>query len=255
MNRYICYCILALVVINPVNAASFSEKMVESREQLGELTAEQQQRLSIVIFGPWYSTGPIEGGKFTDTTFAEQPVDLKALRADGKAMWHRQEGIEDGKIYTARFKSRKVEPIYLYRQIRTERGNRITVSLAAKNSLEVWLNGENILTSIKESGLKKDRHLVELELESGTNELLVRIFNWRGRSDFYFSGSPNPALVLWEKIKKDFPIEAGWLEKDLAEQGPEAWFTDRDNAELENKMITSVLSTIGRAGKGGAVQD
>jgi hypothetical protein len=214
--------------------------MFESRQQLGELTAEQQQRLSIVAFGPWYSTGPIEGGKFTDTSVAEQPVDLKSSNADGKAMWHIEEGIEDGKIFSGKFNSRKVEPIYLYRQIKAEKANRIIVSLAARNTLEIWLNGENILTSIKESGLKKDGRLIEFELKSGTNELLVRIFNWRGRSDFYFSGSPKPALILWEKIKKDFPLEASWFEKDLADESLEALFAKRDNAKLE-KWIDSYL--------------
>ncbi len=197
MNRYICFCILTLVVISPTHAASFSERMVEARGQLGQLTAEQQQGVSIVTFGPWYSTGPIAGGKFTDTSIIEKPVDLKMSGPDGKALWHRDERIKDSQKYSLEFNNKKVEPIYLYRQIRAERGNMITVGFSARNTVEVWLNGENILRSIREGGLIKHQHLVELELKSGTNELLVRFFNWRGSSRFYFSGSPNTALILW----------------------------------------------------------
>jgi hypothetical protein len=234
-----------LVVISPVYAVSFAERMVESRGQLGELTAKQQQSQSIVRFGPWYNTGPIAGGKFTDTSIAEQPVDLQKSVADGKAMWHKEEGIEDGEIYSAEYNSRKVEPIYLYRQIRAERDNRITMGFSAKNTIEVWLNGENILRSIRESGLMeggliKNQHLVELELKSGTNELLVRFFNWRGSSRFYYSSSPNPALILWQKIKKDFPLEASWFEKDLADESLEKLFAKGDNAKVE-KWIDSYL--------------
>ncbi len=242
MKSYICFCILALVLISPVHAVSFSEKMVESREQLVELRAEQQERLSIVTFGPWYSTGPIAGGKFTDTSIVEKAVDLKMSGADGKVLWHIEERIKDSQKYSLEFNNKKVEPIYLYRQIRAERDNRITVGFSARNTVEVWLNGKNILRSIREGGLIKDQNLVELELKSGTNELLVRFFNWRGSSRFYFSGSPNPALVLWKKIKKDFPLETSWFEKDFGDEGPEALFAKSDNAKHE-KWIDSYLQS------------
>ncbi|MHC4338520.1 MAG: hypothetical protein ACYSTG_11355, partial [Planctomycetota bacterium] len=125
----------------------------------------------------------------------------------------------------------------------------LTASIGSKNTLEVWLNGREILTSIKEQGLGRGRHLVHLNLKKGANELLVRVFNWRRRWEFYFSPAPNPALKQWRQIKQDFPFESRWMERNLRLNGCLAWFSERQDAELEETMIKAALAEIQLGGK------
>ena len=56
--------------------ATWQEAMLASRVKLPALIAEQKRVLEAVELGTWYIAGPIKGGKFTDRSFAEKPVDL-----------------------------------------------------------------------------------------------------------------------------------------------------------------------------------
>jgi hypothetical protein len=228
---------------------TWQQVMIAARVELGESTAEQNKTLEAVEPGPWYMAGPIKGGKFTDKSFAERPVDLSAVDSGGKALWQKRDDMRDGEIFRVEIETGRVEPVYLYRQIKAGRALRLIASFAGKNTLEVWLNGKNILTSLKEGGIGKDQHIVELNLNSGVNELLVRIFNWRRRGEVYFSLDVNPALILWRRVAGDYPVQSGWMQKDLGLEGCLGWFEKRDKSELEEKMIKTVLKQTEPAGK------
>jgi hypothetical protein len=214
--------------------ATWQDAMVASRAKLPELIDKQEEALEAVQLGAWYVAGPIKGGKFTDRSLAEKPVDLLAGDSAGKRIW-RKNGF--------------VEPVYLYRQIKAKTDLNLTASIDSRNTLEVWLNGRNVLTGIKEQGLGKGRHLIDLKLKTGTNELLIRVFNWRRRWEFYFSPAPNPTLKQWRQIKQDFPVESRWMEKDLGREACLALFGQRDSTELERKTIEKALAEIQPGGK------
>ncbi len=224
--------------------ATWQEAMVASRAKLSGLIDKQKRALQTIEFEPWYVAGPIKGGKFTDTSFAEKPVDLKATDSSGKPVWQKNINIKDGEIYRQEHRTGLVEPVYLHRRIKVKTNLNLTASIGSKNTLEVWLNGREILTSIKEQGLGRGRHLVHLNLKKGANELLVRVFNWKRRWEFYFSPAPNPALKQWRQIKQDFPAESRWMEKDLGLDGGLAWLGRRESTELEEKMIKAALDEI-----------
>jgi hypothetical protein len=220
--------------------ATWQEAMLASRVKLPASIAEQKKALEAVELGTWYVVGPIKGGKFTDRSLAEKPVDLLAADSAGKRIWRKNENIRDREVYREEHRSEFVEPVYLYRRIKAKTDLNLTASIGSKNTLEVWLNGREILTSIKEQGLGRGRHLVHLNLKKGANELLVRVFNWRRRWEFYFSPAPNPALKQWRQIKQDFPFESRWMERNLRLNGCLAWFSERQDAELEETMRNSV---------------
>jgi hypothetical protein len=223
--------------------------MIAARAELSELTAEQTKALEAVEPGAWYMAGPIKDEKFTDKSFAERPVDLNAADSNGKALWQKRDDIKDGEIFRVEIETGRVEPVYLYRQIKADRDLKLIASFAGKNTLEVWLNGKNILTSLKEGGIGRDQHIVELNLKSGVNELLVRIFNWRKRGEAYFSLDVNLALILWRRVARDYPVQSGWMQKDLGLEGCLNWFNERDSSELEEEMIKAVLKQTAPAGK------
>jgi hypothetical protein len=228
---------------------TWQQVMIAARAQLDELTAEQNKTLQAVEPRAWYIAGPIKGGKFTDKSFAERPVDLNAADSGGKAQWQKRDDMKDGEIFRVEIETGRVEPVYLYRHIKADRDLKLIASFAGKNTLEVWLNGKNILTSLKEGGIGKDQHIVELDLNSGVNELLVRIFNWRKRGEVYFSLDVNPALRLWRRVAADYPVQSGWMQKDLGLDGCLGWFEKRDKSELEERMIKTVLTQSKPAGK------
>lgn len=223
---------------------TWQQVMIAARAQLGELTAEQNKALEAVKPGAWYMAGPIKGGKFTDKSFAETPVDLNATDSGGKTLWHKRDDMKDGEIFQVEIETGRVEPVYFYRRIKADRDLRLVATFAGKNTLEIWLNGENILTSLKEGGIGRDQHIVDLNLKPGLNELLVRIFNWRRRGAFYFSLDANPALKLWRRVAGGYPVHSGWMQKDMGLEGCLSWFDNRDSLELEEKMIKAVLTEI-----------
>jgi len=260
-QRFCCVCVslsvfvicgstqaVAASALETTQGNSWQEIMVAARRRLPDLAAGQKQVLENLELGPWYSAGPIKGGKFTDTSFAQKPVDLTKVDKDGNNLWTERSDINDGVIYQGRCDRGGVEPLYLYRPIRAPRTLTLTAGFGARSAIDVWLNGEKVLTSIKEQRPRKNQYLLDLDLKAGENQLLVRIFNWNGRYAFYFSPEPHPALKQFRQIKSAFRIESAWMEKQLGPDGCTAWFDQRDSAELEKNMIEKVLSDLSTAG-------
>ena len=227
-----------------VDIAPWRVRMMDNRTYQARLVDKQTAALARVQLGPWYSAGPIKGAKFTDKSFAENTVDLEAKDDSGNALWKLREDITDGELYEGRLDTGQIEPMYFFRQIRAAEPVMLRASFGSRNALDVWLNGYKIISRMRERGLKKDQHIIGLNLKSGTNELLVRILNWKTRYGFYFSPAVDSALWSWRQIKEQYPVESGHMEKDIGQDGCVAWFGRRDNAELEEKLVSRVLAEI-----------
>jgi|GEM_PF-5363354 len=229
--------------------APWQVRMVDNRIAQPRLADAQTATLAKVQLSCWYSAGPIKGAKFTDKSFAENIVDLEAKDDSGNALWKLREDITDGELYEGRLDTGQIEPMYFFRQIRAAEPVMLRASFGSRNALDVWLNGRKIISRTRERGLKKDQHIIGLDLKAGTNELLVRILNWKTRYGFYFSPAVDSALWSWRQVAQEFPAESGWMAGDIGQDGCKAWFGRRDDAELEEKLVAKVLAEIEPAGR------
>ncbi len=85
----------------------------------------------------------------------------------------------------------------------------------SEDGIKVWLNNKKILKRDVPGSLKDNRDSVELNLLKGKNYLLMKIYNRKGGCDFYFSLKNDPLAALWSKIEKEFPLECGWIKRDI----------------------------------------
>jgi len=63
------------------------------------------------------------------------------------------------------------------------------------------------------------------------------------------SGEPLRAPAFWGEVARDYPAETDWLMSDLGADGVLGWFSNRDNAALEQDLIGRVLSQVAGGGR------
>ncbi len=200
-----------------------------------------------VTCGPWFATAPQAAKAFIDTAFPEEGVDLEASDAQGKKLWKKRGKYIDGIPHGLPLKDRAAT--YLYRTITAREAVTLSASLGSDDGLEVWLNGKKILSRDVARGLGRNQDRVDLELKAGENAFLFKVYNISGGHGFYFNLKEDPLLALWNDVKRFFPREALWMERDLPSGGQYEWFRPDESDKAEGKMIKSLLEDLGDAGK------
>ena len=76
---------------------------------------------------------------------------------------------------------------YLYRVIFAKHAAKVPVSFGVNHAVEVWLNGQKVLSRNRHCGPINDQYLATFDLRTGENQLLVKIFNENGGGDFFFN--------------------------------------------------------------------
>ena len=138
---------------------------------------------------------------------------------------------------------------YLYRVINCSKSSTATVSLGSDDGIAVWLNGRKVLSHDVPRGVSAGGERFDLRLKAGKNEFLMKIYNNSGACGFYFSLVKDLALSkLWKSIEEKYPVQAGWVDRDLGDNGYPRWFNGINSVKSEKKMIGSVLKGVGGAG-------
>jgi len=207
--------------------------MVEARLKLA-LAAKQKN----VEAGQWYMAGPTAGG---ESALEDKPFDAGAVDAEGVAIWKKTDAIKDGQISEITSTIREIRPVYFYCRIHAQEAMTLHSGFGSRNALEVWLNGEKVLASTKERKARKDEHIVDLNLKAGFNELLIRVFSWKGKAQLYFALQVDPQVYQWRQLKRQFATQCGWMEKDIGVEQCKAWLGERKTSEIEKKMVEAAL--------------
>ncbi|MCF7674001.1 MAG: SUMF1/EgtB/PvdO family nonheme iron enzyme [Akkermansiaceae bacterium] len=159
-----------------------------------------------VKFGPWYTTGPLPAQAFNEALFPEQGVDLAAKNAAGKALWTPQPQWTDGRAQELPAAGRA--STYLFRTLTTAKPAQVSVNLGSDDGLEVWLNGKKRLSQDVARGVSADSATVILDLQPGSNLLLLKIYNQSGNHGFSFTlGACQTRLA--PASAKEFPALRG----------------------------------------------
>lgn len=140
-------------------------------------------------FGAWSQVGvfsPPEGNANRSFDFVfppEQGVNLNQEFEDGRLKWKAAQELADGKVHAL---SDQLGATYLYRSIRSNGARTIDLSLGSDDGIKVWLNGKLVHKNNASRAAAADQDEARLELQDGSNELLVKITNTGGPAGFYF---------------------------------------------------------------------
>ncbi len=219
--------------------ATWTETMLAARAT----DDHEGQRLAVKL-GTWQATGPMKAKGFTDSFFPERGVDLQAKGPDGKPLWQPRPQWSDGQTQELPSLGGS-EATYLFRTLTAKRPTTLTCNFSSDDGIIVWLNGRKLFSR---ATVTTDA-AVDLPLSSGENRLLVKIHNYTGGYSYAFAVKAQSApVLLWQAIKADFPVQAGWFERHLDGRHL-AWFRAADNAAVQQQMIERSFQEAGREGE------
>lgn len=142
----------------------------------------------------WHTTGPLQATGLNEPLFPESGVDLKASASDGKPRWTAMPKWLDGQ--TIGLTTLAGTATYLFRTIECRAAVKVPVGFGSEGGIEVWLGGKKIHSNKGPRAMVPDQSKVTLDLKSGTNDLLVKIYNRAGGCRFYYSGLAAPSLAV-----------------------------------------------------------
>ncbi len=163
-----------------------------------------------VLFSPWYAIGPLAAPAGEDGWDLAYPPEGEidySKRYDGQG-WkreHRPDGYRHNDIDLPNYSS-----MYLHRTITAQAPTKLTAYVGCDDRAKVWLNGRQLLTVMRPS----NGTAVELPLDQGENQLLLKVYNVTGGKAYSFSLTPNvkggnsndnsPEALLWTLVTRDF---------------------------------------------------
>lgn len=154
-----------------------------------QLEWEQQTRAAPPAppeFGVWRAAGPFTGGGFAAVHQAEfgpeRGVDLDE-QVGGEPRWQPHPEWTDGKAHTLVGGN---TAYYLHRTIDVARAQAGTLWFGSDDSIRVWVDGELRLDKSISRGVAPDQERLDVTLEAGRRELLVKITNGSGGFGFFF---------------------------------------------------------------------
>ncbi|MEE3001559.1 MAG: PSD1 and planctomycete cytochrome C domain-containing protein [Planctomycetota bacterium] len=117
---------------------------------------------------------------------------------EAQPSWSLKPEYVDGKVHA--FEQEAPAAHYVRRTIHAPTERTLTVSLGSDDGLDVILNGNRVHENNTPRGAAPDQDTVDLLLDAGANELMLRIDNYGGACGFYYrpiqegSGSMTPEM-------------------------------------------------------------
>ncbi|MEQ9379472.1 MAG: DUF1553 domain-containing protein, partial [Pirellulales bacterium] len=183
-----------------------------------------------VMFGDWHHVGPFAGDSFevafNEAYGPEAEIDLAARFNDGALNWTHQPSWRDGVVHNPFTGDNSAH--YIYRTFESPVAQTLSLSLGSDDGIKVWVNGDQVLAKLVGRGAAPGQEIVQVPINQGTNQLLMKIVNGSGLSGFYFSGTPLvpqelPQFGAWHHIG---PFAAADFDAAFAEVFPPEYDTD-----------------------------
>ena len=152
------------------------------RHALGRfrLSVSTDSTLTPVSAGVWSTRGPLTF-ESAQAAFAADPGVSAPPGINDE--WTPHPEYEDGSIHS--FEG-ELSAIYLRRSLISPEARTISVGLGSDDAIQVWLNNTLLLANDARRGAAADQEQLELDLNAGANELLVKVVNDRGAFAFTY---------------------------------------------------------------------
>ena len=151
---------------------------------------------SKVSLGNWNSVGPFtaEHGNIAFYNVYEpetKPVNTKdKFTVDTQTLeWKEQTHWKDAEVHNDIVGENSAT--YLYRNINSQTRQNATLYLSSNDALKVWVNQTEVLAS----NIQRDTDKVQIQLNPGNNNLLLKVVNYSGPSGFYFRMESDQPMV------------------------------------------------------------
>lgn len=187
-----------------------------------EALRDRENNSPRVALGDWYlAKGFYQSDKGLDeinrenyrTAFRPErgPVNLKQFYPTNfghDISWKRKPEWHDGLLRNDLYTTHKHSTVnYLYRKLIAKSAGPLRVSLGADDGFKVFLNGQQIFENNGLQEAAPHQYEVELQLNAGVNQLLLKVVNYAGKSGFFFA-LPDDAAVAPPKILKLIALES-----------------------------------------------
>ena len=129
----------------------------------------------------------------------ETQVDLTKQYGPQKIRWRVEPKFQDGQVNAL---PQVVGATYLFRVMESATPRTLQVSLGSDDGIKVWLNGKQLLAKQVDRAAAADQERLELQLQKGRNELLIKIVNTGGLGGFYFKVTGDTVNGLPPEITK-----------------------------------------------------
>ncbi len=177
--------------------------------------APEQAPQAPLTLGPWRTCGPFSntGGKGFATVYPpEKEINFEAKypgKGGSQASWKENKDFRDGEInnlalFEPQFNTNSV--VYLYREILCTAPTELPISLGSDDTLTVWLNGKQIHADNVQRACSPDQVRLNLNLQAGKNQLLLKVCQFDGEWAYYF------------KALADVPTLGTWLFADVSDK-------------------------------------
>ena len=219
------------------------ESMLAIRESLRTETGTGAS----LRLGPWFATASLPAKSFAEEHFPEEHlpergIDLSAKDEQGKKLWKKRKKYGDGAPHALPGAHRG--STYLYRVITAAEETLQPASFGSDDGIEVWLNGEKLLSRDVARGLGRDQDRADLPLVAGENHLLLKIHTNSGGHGFYFSLGERPEVGVWRVIERDHPRESAWMKRDLPGNAHLGWFAEEVEATTSRELLESIFRDL-----------
>lgn len=145
------------------------------------LSVSDNAVLSPTRFGTWSSIGPFtatSGNEAYAQAFPpEESVQLDQTYNEGQLKWSTRGDVKEGEAVSLEGENAAT---YFHRTIDTLEARQVTLGLGSDDGLKVWLNSNLVLDRDVQRGVAPNQDRVVLDLQPGTNELLVKVVNYSG---------------------------------------------------------------------------
>lgn len=156
--------------------------------------------------GTWHQIGPFKANgvdqAFSKRFGPEKKLDLK--KKYGDLAWQEIPDRKDGEVIDFPY-SGSGDTTYLYRSINAEEPTDLDLSLGSDDTITVWLNGKEVHKNKANRGPAPDQDQVTLSLQSGKNDLLIKICNGAAGTGYYFKAGES---TLPEKLQAAIELAA-----------------------------------------------
>ncbi len=150
-------------------------------------------RLNEPMLSTWHEAGPFHPDQPTQQAAAStgfEPeanpgaIDLNATYGDGVIRWIDKPEYADGQINN--LAEVDYAATYLYRTIESPTSRTVTISLGSDDACVLWVNGKKLFEQLMPRAPAPDQDRVQVQLEPGTNHILLKVVDFAGGFAFYF---------------------------------------------------------------------